>query len=234
MRSNSKNIRVWLITVCALALLAPAWAQQGDAALEGVLTDLDNTATKFRTAEASFVWDQYQTVVNETDSQKGKVYLRRSGKELQMMADIREPDAKFVLLNEGKIQIYQPRMDQVTVYTPGNREEVESFMTLGFGGAGHTLLKSFDVKYLGKEDVAGTQTAKLDLVPKSEKVRNNVAHIILWIDTARGVSLQQQVFEPSGDYRLAKYLDIQINQKLPDNVFKLKTTGRTKTVSTQG
>jgi outer membrane lipoprotein-sorting protein len=74
----------------------------------------------------------------------------------------------------------------------------------------------------------------LDLVPKSQKVRNNVAHIILWIDTGRGVSLQQQVFEPSGDYRLAKYSDIEINQKLPDNAFKLKTTGKTKTVSTQG
>lgn len=234
MTNNSQNTKGWLIGLCALALIVPVWAQQGDAALEGVLTDMDSAATKFRTAEASFVWDQYQKVVNETDSQKGKVYLRRSGKDMQMMADIREPDAKFVLLNEGKIQIYQPRMDQVTVYTPGNREEVESFMTLGFGGSGHALLKSFEVKYLGKDDLGGTQTAKLDLVPKSEKVRNNVAHIILWIDTARGVSLQQQVFEPSGDYRLAKYSDIQINQRLPDNVFKLKTTGRTKTVSTQG
>jgi outer membrane lipoprotein-sorting protein len=219
--------------LCAFLLCAPVWAQN-DAALEGVLTDLDNAATKFHTAEASFVWDQYQKVVDETDSQKGKVYLRRSGKDLQMMAEITDPDRKYVLLNEGKIQIYQPRIDQVTVYTPGNREEVESFMTLGFGGSGHALLKSFDVKYLGKEELGGTQTAKLDLVPKSQKVRNNVAHIILWIDTGRGVSLQQQVFELSGDYRLAKYSDIEINQKLPDNAFKLKTTGKTKTVSTHG
>jgi len=228
---NSK--RDWLITLFAVLLCVPVWGQN-NAALEGVLTDLDNAAGKFHAAEASFVWDQYQKVVNETDSQKGKMYLRRSGKEMQMMAEITDPDRKYVLLNEGKIQIYQPRIDQVTVYTPGNREEVESFMTLGFGGSGHALLKSFEVKYLGKEDVGGTQTAKLDLIPKSEKVRNNVAHIVLWIDTGRGVSLQQQVFEPSGDYRLAKYSDIQINQKLPDNAFKLKTTGKTKTVSTQG
>ena len=51
---------------------------------------------------------------------------------------------------------------------------------------------------------------------------------MLWIDPARVVSVQQQFFEPSGDYRLAKYSDIQINQKLPDSVFKLKTTGKTK------
>jgi len=220
----------------ALFLMAPAVAAgaQDTVTLESVLTGLDNAAAKFRSAESSFVWDQYQKVVDETDSQKGKVYFRRSGKDLQMAADITEPDAKYVLLNEGKIQIYQPRIDQVTLYTPGNREEVESFMTLGFGGAGHALLKSFDIKVLGKETVQGAETVKLDLVPKSQKVRNNVAHIVLWIDVGRGVSLQQQIFEPSGDYRLAKYSDIQINQKLPDNVFKLKTTSRTKTVSTQG
>src|SRR5262249_47649601 len=138
------------------------WAQN-DAALEGLLTVLDNAATKFHTAEASFVWDQYQKVVDETDSQKGKVYLRRSGKDLQMMAEITDPDRKYVLLNEGKIQIYQPRIDQVTVYTPGNREEVESFMTLGFGGSGDALLKAVDVKYLGEEGGGGEGTAKFEL-----------------------------------------------------------------------
>ena len=57
---------------------------------------------------------------------------------------------------------------------------------------------------------------------------------LLWIDPARGVSVQQQLVEPSGDYRLTKYSDIEVNQKIPDTVFKLKTTGRTKTVSPQG
>jgi len=46
--------------------------------------------------------------------------------------------------------------------------------------------------------------------------------------------VQQQFFEPSGDYRLAKYSDIEVNQKLPDNVFKLKTTAKTRVVSPQG
>jgi len=70
-------------------------------------------------------------------------------------------------------------------------------------------------------------------VPKSVKVRNNFDHILLWIDPALGVSVQQQLFS-SGDYRLAKYSDIQLHQKIPDSVFKLKTTGKTKFVSPQG
>ena len=208
---------------------------QSKAALEQVLDQMDRTAANFRTTEAGFVWDQYQKVVNETDTQKGKIYFRRAGNEVQMAADITEPDKKYVLFSGGKVEVYQPRIDQVTVYDAGkNREAFESFLVLGFGGRGHDMLNSFEVKYLGAEKLSGMDTAKLDLVPKSQKARNTFAHIVLWIDPARGVSVQQQLFEPSGDYRLAKYSDIELNQKIADSVFKLKTTGKTKVVSPQG
>jgi outer membrane lipoprotein-sorting protein len=65
-------------------------------------------------------------------------------------------------------------------------------------------------------------------------MRNNIARVLLWIDPARGISVQQQLFEPGGDYRLARYSDIQINHNLPGNVFKLKTTGKTKFVPPEG
>ncbi len=213
------------------------WAQQPsdgqpNATLDRVLAQMDTTAANFRSTEASFVWDQYTKVVNESDTQTGKVYFRRFGKETQMSAEISEPDKKSVLFTDGKIEVYQPRIDQVTVYNAGkNREAFESFLVLGFGGSGHDMLKAFDVKYLGTENVNGIDAAKLELTPKSPKIRNNFDHIVLWIDQARGVSVQQQLFEPSGDYRMAKYSDIQLNQKIPDSVFKLKTTGKTKIVS---
>ena len=197
---------------------------------------MDSAAEKFHTTEASVVWDQYQKVVDEHEEQKGKVYFRRSGNEIQMAADITDPDQKYVLFSGSKVQVYQPKIDQVTVYNTGkNREEFESFLVLGFGGRGHDMLKSFDVKYLGNETVDGMDAAKLDLVPKAANVRNNVDHIVLWIDPARGISVQQQFFfGTSGDYRLAKYSDIKMNEKIPDSVFKLKTTGKTKFISPQG
>ena len=207
---------------------------QSNSELERVLRQMDKAASAFRSTEADFVWNQYQKVVNDTDIQKGKIYFRRQDKEIQMAADITEPDQKYVLFSNGTVRVYQPRIDQVTEYNAGkNRADLESFLVLGFGGSGHDLLKLYDVKYLGKEKVDGVEADKLELVPKSVKVRNNVARILLWIDPSRGVSVQQQFFEPSGDYRLAKYSDIQLNPKLPDNVFKLKTTNKTKTISPQ-
>jgi outer membrane lipoprotein-sorting protein len=224
-----------ILPFVAASLSVFAFSQQSSPELDKVLDQMDKTAAVFRTTEAVFQWDQYQKVVEETDIQKGKVYFRRSNDETQMAADIAEPDKKYVLFADSKVQIYQPRIDQVTVYNAGkNRSEFESFLVLGFGGSGHDLLKSFDAKYLGTEKVGDTDAVKLELVPKAPKVRNTFSKIVLWIDPARGVSVQQQLFEPSGDYRLAKYSSIELNQKIPDSVFKIKTTPKTKTVSPQG
>ena len=203
--------------------------------LEHALARMDTAAKNFKTTEASVVWEQYQKVIDETETQKGKIYFRREGGEIQMAADFVEPDRKYVIYSGGKVQVYQPKIDQVNEYNPGkNRSDVESFLVLGFGGSGHDLLKSYDVKLLGPETANGVAAEKLELIPKSARLRNNIARILLWIDPARGVSVQQQFFEPGGDYRLAKYSEIQINQKLSENAFKLKTTGKTKFISSQG
>lgn len=230
-----RSASVVLVLLAMSLSLQPATAQSGNAGLEPVLSQMDKTAASFRTTQASFVSDQYQKVVDEHDLQAGKVYFRRVGDDTQMAADITEPDQKYVLYDGSKVQLYQPKIDQVTSYSAGkNRADFESFLVLGFGGGGHDMLKSFDVKYLGTEKLGNIDTAKLDLVPKSQKVRNTFQHIVLWIDPARGVSLQQQFFDPSGDYRLAKYTDIQLNQKIPDAVFKLKTTSKTRFVTPRG
>ncbi len=227
----------WLACPLLPVLATPLLAQSGSAPeLSRVLSQMDNTAANFRSAEADVDWDQYQKVVDETDTQKGKVYFRRAGDEIQMAASITDPDQKYVLFKDGKIQVYQPKIEQVTVINAlKNRAAFESFLVLGFGGGGHDMLKSFDVNYLGQEKVGTVDTAKLDLVPKAANVRNNVDHIFLWIDPTRGISLQQQLFfGRSGDYRLAKYSSIKLNQKVSDAVFKLKTNGKTKFISPQG
>jgi outer membrane lipoprotein-sorting protein len=207
---------------------------QANAPLERVLNSMDKAAASFKTTEADFVWDQFTKVVEQTETQKGKIYFRRASHEVQMMADVTGPapsDKKSVLFADSKFQLYQPDLDQVTIHNTNKSSEVESYLVLGFGGRGHDLAKSFDVTYLGSEKLGDVQTEKINLVPKSEKVKNNFDHIILWIDPARGISVQQQLIALNGDYRLAKYSNIRLNQKLSDSMFKLKTNGKTKFVT---
>ena len=232
--------RLWLPVFLLLAQFAfpqsvspQPGSPPASADLEQVLTQMDAAAARFRTTQADFTWIQYNKVIDDiADTQKGKIYFRRVGRDIQMAADIREPDAKQLVFSDGKIQIYQPRIEQEDIYdAKAHREEFESFLVVGFGGGGHDMLKSFAVKFLGNEKIGDLETAKLDLVPKSEEVKRNFAHIVLWIDPQRGISVQQQLFEASGDYRLAKYFDIEVNQKISDNAFRLKTSAKTKVVS---
>jgi outer membrane lipoprotein-sorting protein len=216
----------------ALCLLRP---QQEAPTLESVLKKMDSAAASFRSAQADFQWDEYQKVVDETDTQKGTVYYRRVGNDIEMMAEIKQPEPKFVLYKDGKLQVYQPKIEQVMVFSAGAKHnEMESYLVLGFGGSGEDLIKTYDVTYLGEERVDNIDTAKLQLIPKSEKVRNYFSKAILWIDLSRGISVQQQFFEPQGDHRLAKYSAIRVPAKIGNEVFQLKTTKKTQFVSPRG
>jgi outer membrane lipoprotein-sorting protein len=213
--------------------------------LDSVLKKMDAVAAGFHTAQAEFEWDNYQKVIDEIiDVETGTIYYRRTGKDTEMMADVRKsgtsaaqlkPEPKYVLFAEGKIKMYTPKTEQVMVKDLGkNRADLESYIVLGVGGSGQDLQKAFDVTFGGTESINGINAAKLELVPKSEKVRNNYNKMILWIDPDRGISVQQQFFTPQGDYRLCKYSGIKINEKIGDDVFKLKTTGKTQTISPTG
>jgi len=239
MNPTKQSLGVFVILLGLAWVSAVATAQSPEStsstSLENVLKKMDAAASNFRTTQADFVWEQYQKVVNDKDTQKGTVYYRRAGKDMQMMAEVKEPERKYVLFKDGKLQVYQPKIEQVMSYATGkNREEIESYLVLGFGGSGQDLLKTFEVSYQGPESIDNVSTAKLQLTPKSEKLRNTFKEIFLWIDLERGVSVQQQFFEPQGDYRLAKYSSIRLKEKIPGDVFQLKTTGKTQFVSPRG
>lgn len=241
---SSSFIYIAALAVSLLPLSAAP--QKPEVTLESVLKKMDATAADFRTVQAALEWDTYEKVIDEVDDvETGTIYYRRTDKGIEMMAEIKmagssltslKPAPKYVLFNQGKIRMYQPKVEQVTVYDPGkNRAEFESYVALGFGGSGQDLAKAFDVTLAGTETIGGIATARLELVPKSEKVRNTYNKIELWIDLNRGISVQQKFTTPQQDYRLCKYSSIQLNEKkIPDDVFKLKTSGKTQTISPRG
>ena len=133
-----------IATLGWLALCAAAVAQAQD--LETVLSSMDKAASSFHSAQADFVADQYQKVVDDHDFQKGTIYFRKQGDSVEMAADFISPEKKYVLFSNGLVSYYQPAIDQVTEYNAGkNKADFESFLVLGFGGRGHDLEKSYDV-----------------------------------------------------------------------------------------
>ncbi len=225
------KMRALILVSWIVLMVSGAQAQN----LEAILNSMDQSAASFRTAQCDFVADQYQKVVDDHDIQKGTMYFRKQGDNVEMAAEFTAPQKKYVVFSNGVVSYYQPAIDQVTQYNAGkNKADFESFLVLGFGGRGHDLDKSYDVKFGGMEQVQGVNAGKLELTPKSPKVKSMFNLITLWIDPARGVSVQQRFDEPSGDYRLSKYSNIQVNKKISNDAFKLKTTGKTKIVKPNG
>jgi outer membrane lipoprotein-sorting protein len=239
-----------LLVLCFLLVAAPGFARsakkpkpvQGAVSsspvvggnLEAVLAEMNRTAEGFKTAQGDFEFETYQKLVDEKDTQKGHIYFRRNKSGVDAAFDIEGPAPKQVVYKDGKLQIFEKKINQVTERAVGkNKSDVEAFLSLGFGACGDDLRREYDVKLDGWETVDGVQTAKLDLTPKNEKLLQTYNKIVLWIDPVRNVLLKQQFFERSGDYRLAHYSRMKLNQKLSDEVFHLKTNGNTKTVTPQ-
>ena len=241
MKRNSLMLRTrWLWTlalgVCLFASGAMARAQSGsNAQLDKVLAQMDAASAKFHSAQANFQWDQFELVVNSTDTQAGTIYFLRSGANTQMAADIEtadgQPAKKTLVFSDGVLKFFQPSIDQMTVFRAGNKQQqYESYLTLGFGGSGSDLKKSWNITYQGMVAIDGVQTAKLDLVSKSEAVRNNFSHVTIWVDPTRAISLKQILFEPSGDTRTSYFRNIQYNKQIPSSVFKIKTDPKTQVI----
>lgn len=219
-----------LCAICSRALQAPP---SGDE-LKTVLAQMNQSASTFRTAQANFRFDQWTDVVKQTDTQTGEMFLRRTHKGTDAELRVAKPDAKQVVFTQQdcKLRFFQPGINQVTERNAcGDRADIDTYMSLGFGARGDDLLKSFDVTMAGWETLDGVKTARLELVAKDPKIRNMFNKFVLWIDPVRDISIKQQFFEPSGDYRLALYSNIRLNKALPQDAFQLKTNSKTKTVS---
>ena len=213
-----------------ILILAPFAAMAQNAELQKVLAEMDTASAKFQSAQADFVWDQYTAVVESHDYQKGTIAFRRVGNATEMVAHVKtendQPAQKDVLYKGGELDFYQPALKQETILNAG--ANVERYLTLGFGGSGKDLAANWNIAYQGNETIDGVETAKLDLTPK-QGGNNQFTHITVWVDTKRGISLKQIVFQDSGDSRTAVYSNIKMNS-VPASAFTLQVAPGTQKV----
>jgi outer membrane lipoprotein-sorting protein len=209
------------------SLRAQNTAPAGNADLQKVIGELNAAAAKFSSAQADFTWDQFTAVVQEHETQTGTIYFERKKGVTRMAADLKQDNGKdapkTVTYDGGEVNFYEPTIKQLTTLKAGaNRGQFESFLTLGFGGSGTDLEKNWQVSLLGNEPMDGVSVAKLDLVPKEQKVLDMFTHVTIWVEPSRGLSHKQIFYQPSGDLRTATYKNIRYNSPVPADVFQIK------------
>ncbi|MGH9597858.1 MAG: LolA family protein [Edaphobacter sp.] len=228
--STAQRITRSLLCSALTLTLAPAslHAQPKPGHLDEVLRQMDAASLKFQSAEADFRWDLYERVVKETTTQTGTIFFARQKGATVMAARITSPSARIIEFRSGVLRMFDPTSNHLTtINTAKNKAQVESFLTVGFGGSGKDLAAAWKISDLGDEVIDGVKTAKLDLVPKDPAVLANCNHMTIWVDPVRGIELKQSLYMPSEDYRTAVYTNIRYNQRVNEKPYQIKTDSKT-------
>lgn len=209
--------------LCLLCFLFLIPLLNAETSLDQVFAKMDETSKSFRSVECTLERTHVTVLVNDKDVASGKLYYTRSGKEPRVKVEITRPADQILLIANGKLQWYQPKIKQVQEASlSGHTNAVEQFMAIGFGQSSQDLKNNYQVSYGGEETIDGKKAAILELVPKNPKASGSFKNVRIWMDEKQGISLQVRVTEASADYTEFKYSNIRLNGAIPDSTFELK------------
>jgi outer membrane lipoprotein-sorting protein len=202
--------------------------------LENALERMDRAAASFKALSADIKSVQHTAVINDDNTDIGRIMLKRSKHDMRMLVELKQPDPKSIAVQGHKVEIFYPKRNAVEEYDIGQRRELlDQFMLVGFGTSGKELGSAYDIKVLGPDTVAGQATTHLELVPKSPEVLKNLKKLELWIPESEGYPIQQKFYLAGGDYKLVTYTDVKVNPPLTDADLRLKVPKDAKRVFPQ-
>jgi outer membrane lipoprotein-sorting protein len=211
-----------VLSIFAMALIcsaSPPTQGSGKLNLDFVLSMMDRSAQDFKSLTAAIEHVKYTAVVKDTSTESGEIFVRKDSK---MRIDFQSPDPRTIIRNGDNLYIYTPKINRVEEYNIGkNRAMADQYLALGFGTRTDALRKNYAVSLTGEEELDGHKAAVLELVPKSDDVRKQIAKIQIWVDEASWLPVQQKFFETgSEDYFISHYTKVMKNLKLGDGKFK--------------
>jgi len=208
-----------LILLLCLPVLLPA-AETRD----GVLARMDTAAASFRGVRAKLVKVTHTAVINDNSEERGSMLLLRTRpREVRVLIQFGEPDVRSIAFSGRKAEIYYPKIKTVHEYDLGkHRSLIDQFLLLAFGTSGKELTRDYSIKLRGQEAVLGREAALLELTPKSAQAREHLARVELWIANPGGHPLQQKFYQPSGDFTLITYTELELNPNQPPDAVELK------------
>ena len=212
--------RCWL---AAIGLMLVQFAGAASLDLNEILARMDREAASFRDMTAQLTKVSYTAVLKDSSQESGAIWMKRASGRAMMKVEISRPEPRAVALEGATAQIYYPKIQTVQIYDLGkNRALIDQFSLLGFGSRRRDLEKNYSIRLGGPETLDGVRTLRLELIPRSAQVREQVEKIELWIPEEGGPPLQQRFWQPGGDYYLVRYRDLRVNVGLTDQDCRLK------------
>lgn len=221
----TRSIRV--ITLAALALAISSLAigapriRKAKTGLAEILARMNDAAKHLKTVSADLDYTTTTALVNESDTETGKFYLRNP-KSPDILINFEKPDPKVILFKRNRAQIYYPKTNRVETHDLQQQSGlVQQFLLLGFGTDANSLKASYNVSLTGEDDLDNETTVLLELVPKQPQVASQLTKIQIWVSEDSWLPAQQKFFQPGGDTLVAHYKNVKVNRNLPNSTFEI-------------
>jgi len=185
---------------------------------------MNDAGKRLRTLSANLEYTNVTVLVNDKSTEEGRLFFSKNGKSkgTEIRIELQQPESKIVLIKKNKAELYMPKINQIQEYNLEQKSDLmEGFLLLGFGTETGDLRKSYDVKYLKEEELGGDTTVVLELTPLKRSVAAHLTKIQMWVSEDSWMPAQQQFFQPSGNYLIARYTAVKVNLKLPGSTFEL-------------
>lgn len=219
-----------VLLLLGLLFLVPSSSAQSPS-LEQILSRMDQSGANLRSMSCQITQKKWTDILEEFDKgETGRFYFLKKGGKVYLRKDIVQPQDNSLVIADGKVVFYQPRIKQAQQYNLGENKDKAEFLLLGFGSNKQSLKNTYAIRLLGNEKIRGRECHILELTPKSEKVSAFFPQIVLWVDNQLNVPIRQKLVEPTKDYLLIDFDEIQLNPPIADSLFQLKLPKDVKVV----
>jgi outer membrane lipoprotein-sorting protein len=177
-----------------------------------VLAKMDKAGQGLRFAHADFKCETFTAAGQGPETETGRITFYRNGKDQEVDIRVVSPQPRHMVIKNYQVTGSDPKVNQKTENKPGGCDTDSILNAFPFGIRAEDLEKDYQATLGERETIDKVQTAKLEAVPRQEKTRKLCDKIILWVDPEHGVALQQKRVESSGNYQLAHYSNIVLDE----------------------
>ena len=203
------NKSVTSLTIAILLTFCPGLAFS--TGKKEVLNAVQKQYDKTQTFKADFVQKSYLKIMDQTQTAKGEVFIKKPGK---MKWIYKAPDPQIMTSNNNEIWLYLPEEKQVTKMQMENiySSNTPAMFLVGKG----KLSESFEVDSVMK--VQGMVT--LTLLPRDAEM--NIDRLLLFVDDKNYQITGSSVYDKLGNKTEILFSSILVNHAISDKFFDFK------------
>jgi len=215
---------------------------QKDSKLENILEKLDLTTSMLNSLEAriEYLFIQDPEMLDSRSLQKGNIYYLRDKQrsKLRVNFNTRKQDdddeqkhvEQYIFDGVWLIRV-DPQLEKVDHYQQAPEDkplDVFEFISHNFPMLGFIstkqLKKNFNIELVGDQGAKPGELMQLHLTAKKDSAyREDYSDIDFWVDAKNHLPTRMLSKSQEGDVHDVKILDMKLNKKLKNGVFKVET-----------